>query len=601
MLGPRIKSETRSRHPSSESILQLWRIFTERIDPLTKVVHVPTLQAAIQKAASNITTVPRTFETLMFAMYSTAVMSLKDDECKEKFAAPRKTLLARYITATKAALLRAKFMGTTSLVVLQALVLHLLSIRDIEEPRAVWSLTGVAVRIAQSMGLDRDGDVLGLAPFEAEMRRRLWWLLKTHDFRCAELCGLAKFRDLDTSEESTRWPTNIDDDQLYPDMSSLPSVSRTVTDMVFIAVRHEFANFAAARIAKFRQQGKAPSQWALHATGNDTTEMAQSSKEIEARTAEIEELLETKYLRYCDPSQPLHLFTMLMARSAVNNINFLQHHPRRWPSVEQIPPSEQQWIWKISLKLLEAQNMGSSTPQLRPFSWHTAYFLVWHVLIHVLDTLRTDPHELDVDKAWQVVADTYQYNPDMISDTRKPIHVAVGNLCLKAYSVREASLHSRGALPPRPPKFIAQLRQQRDTARAKKEARNAKNARPMDQSNGSQAKHRDTYPIPEDGDVPFSNFSGRTRLHEVSHSLAPAQIVDPAGVDSFWFNNGFDDSHFSTMNDIMEIDPDFMLAQDYTMGDNTDQTVTWEQWDAWLANSNMLPPLSSMQDFSVAN
>ena len=61
-------------------------------------------------------------------------------------------------------------MGTTSLVVLQALVLHLLSVRDIYEPRAVWSLTGVAVRIAQGMGLERDGVFLGLPPFETEMR-----------------------------------------------------------------------------------------------------------------------------------------------------------------------------------------------------------------------------------------------------------------------------------------------------------------------------------------------------------------------------------------------------------------------------------------------
>lgn len=95
-------------------------------------------------------------------------------------------------------------MGIISLVVLQALVLHLLSVRDIYKPHTLWSLTSVAVRIAQSMGLERDGVSLGLPPFETEMQRRIWWLLKTHDFRTAELCGLAKFRDLDTGAESTK-------------------------------------------------------------------------------------------------------------------------------------------------------------------------------------------------------------------------------------------------------------------------------------------------------------------------------------------------------------------------------------------------------------
>jgi len=38
-----------------------------------------------------------------------------------------------------------------------ALVLHILSIRDTYEPRAVWSLTGLAIRIAEGMGMHLDG------------------------------------------------------------------------------------------------------------------------------------------------------------------------------------------------------------------------------------------------------------------------------------------------------------------------------------------------------------------------------------------------------------------------------------------------------------
>lgn len=204
VLSSQPKSNTRSRHPPPERIHQLWQIFIENIDPLTKVVHVPTLRPATQKSASNIGTIPRSFEALMFAIYGAGVMSVKDDECKQRLCEPRKILLSRYISATRAVLSRAKFMGIISLVVPQASVLHLLSVRDIYKPRTLWSLTSVAVRIAQGMDLERDGVSLGLPPFETEMRRRIWWLLKTHDFRTAELCGLAKFRDLDTGAESTK-------------------------------------------------------------------------------------------------------------------------------------------------------------------------------------------------------------------------------------------------------------------------------------------------------------------------------------------------------------------------------------------------------------
>jgi hypothetical protein len=220
------KLNTKARHPSGEQILWLWQTFIENVDPLTKVVHIPTLSPLIQRASSNTESIPRSLEALMFAIYSTAVMSLNDMECKEYLAEACNTLLSRYIASTKLALSRADFMSTTSLLVLQALVLHILSVRDSYEPRAIWSLTGVALRIAQSMGLERDELSLGLSHFEAEMRQRIWWLLKTHDYRAAELCGLFKFRHLDTGPESTKWPSNVNDDQLHPGMTATPAESR---------------------------------------------------------------------------------------------------------------------------------------------------------------------------------------------------------------------------------------------------------------------------------------------------------------------------------------------------------------------------------------
>jgi hypothetical protein len=197
----------------------------------------------------------------MFAVYSAAVMSVDEIDCREYLGESRKTLLSRYIAATEAALSRARFMSTTNIVVLQALVLHLLSAREIYEPRAVWSLTGVAVRIAQSMGLERDGSSLGLRPFETEMRRRVWWQLKALDYQIAELCGLSKFRDLDPGPDSTKWPTNVNDDHFHPGMASSPSASSSLTDMSFVALRYELVSFATSRVSRIRHKGGDSSHW----------------------------------------------------------------------------------------------------------------------------------------------------------------------------------------------------------------------------------------------------------------------------------------------------------------------------------------------------
>jgi hypothetical protein len=491
-------------------------------------------------------------------------MSLKDTECKQTFNETRSVLLSRYISATKIALSKAKFMETTNFVVLQALVLHLLSVRNIYEPRAVWSLTGVAIRIAQSMGFERDGEILGLPPFEAEMRRRVWWVLKNHDFRSAELCGLPKLRDLDMGAESMKGPTNVNDDQLFPGMPSLTAESNKVTDAIFVAPLYELNSFAGRCITRFRQQGKSPSQWDLHGLGNSKTEEDQAFKEVE-------EVLETKYLRYCDPSQPLHLLTMLLLRVSMNVIHFLTNHPRRWASIEQTPLSERQQVWEISVKLLEQQNMMQSNPQLKQFAWLASYFLQWQVVIHALDTLQADPLKADAEKVWKLIGSTYENNQIMMFDTKKPIHVAVGNLCLKAYSAREVALQKENMFSLPTPEFISQLRQQREVAKAKKRARDEMSSQVVSQA-----------PKPETGEAyPLDSIESVHSQHITTSPPPPYNGATEA--DPFWSLNGFADSQVDDFNDMMNIDTDFMLAQDYNMEGNTAQPNNWEQWDTWLS------------------
>ncbi|KAI1078391.1 fungal-specific transcription factor domain-containing protein [Whalleya microplaca] len=594
ILGSQRRSDTKSRHPAPEGIHTLWQIFIVNIDPLTKIVHVPTLQPAIEKAATNIRDVPRSFEALMFAIYSAAVMSLTDDECKQRLCEPRKVLLLRYISATKDALSRAKFMGNANLIVLQALIIHLLAVRDIYEPRAVWSLTGVAVRIAQSLGLERDGVYLGLPPFETEMRRRIWWQLKMHDFRTAELCGIAKFQDLHTGAESTKWPTNINDDQLYPDMPSLVDESKGLTDAVFISLKCELLNYAAERAAKSRQKGENSSRSDLYTLGSDTAEIDNSLNEIE-------ELLETKYLRYCDPSQPLHLMAMLFARCSIHIVRFLSRHPRRWASIEQTPAPERQWVWNVCIKLLEQHNMLQSNPQLKQFAWHAPYFQQWHAIIHVLDTLLADPLTADAEKAWKLIGNTYKNNPEMAYDMRKPIHVAVGNLCLKAYDKREAAQQNGNARPPPVPNFIVHLRQQREAVKAKRQERHAKSTQPGDLFRNDQEKARNNNPRPRsrsisDTGIEDLGLAAESAYLKPSTASPTPDLAQSSGTpvpperDPFWFTYGLNDGQAGDVSDA-NIDLDSILDQNYGVEDSANHTIPWDQWDTWLADSNVMRPL----------
>ena len=369
----------------------------------------------------------------MFAIYSMAVLSLTEDECKELLGETRAILLPRYVAATKAALSRARFMSSTSIVVLQALVLHILSIRDGYDSRAVWSLTGVAIRVAEGMGMRIDGKLLGLSPFETEIRRRIWWQLRMHDFRAAELSGQAKFRDFELDETTPKKPANINDSDMYPSMPQAAAESTKPTEMIWCVLRSDLASSAAIQKARKQKLGKAGFTSDEYAAMDDL-------KSKDGFINEIEDMIETKYLRFCDPCQPLQLLTLLGGRFSTNLIRFIAHHPRRWAQLDQVPASEQQLVWNIVVQLMEQYNMMQSNPQLRRFAWNVPYFIQWHAVIHVLDTLRADPLHLDAVKTWRLIDSLYENNSEMLLSIKRPIFVAVGNLCLKAFSARVAAL-----------------------------------------------------------------------------------------------------------------------------------------------------------------
>jgi hypothetical protein len=82
-----------------------------------------------------------------------------------------------------------------------------------------------------------------------------------------------------------------------------------------------------------------------------------------------------------------------------------------------------------------------------------------------------------------------------------------------------------------------------------------------------------------------------TTLQQRTTSDSPTllQPGDALEDDPFYFINGLDDCQAGNID--MELD--FLLAQDYNMEGNTSDTITWQQWDSWLADSNAMRPLSS--------
>jgi len=95
--------------------------------------------------------------------------------------------------------------------------------------------SGIALRIAQSLGIHRDGELTNtLSPIAIEIRRRVYWELRMLDLACAEDCG---FLPTHIYGADTKLPLNINDEDLT---SNLLTENEGVTDMTYCLIRVRF-------------------------------------------------------------------------------------------------------------------------------------------------------------------------------------------------------------------------------------------------------------------------------------------------------------------------------------------------------------------------
>ena len=115
----------RSSHPQPVQIFKLWQIFLENVHPMVKMFHAPTVQQIILEASGNLDQVSTSTEALMFAIYLAAVVSLSEEECKATMGDSRTTAILKLSNAAQQALVNAKFLRSSNIVVVQALTLFL--------------------------------------------------------------------------------------------------------------------------------------------------------------------------------------------------------------------------------------------------------------------------------------------------------------------------------------------------------------------------------------------------------------------------------------------------------------------------------------------
>lgn len=425
-------------HPPPESIPCMWFLFQRNVEPLVKVFHAPSMSCEVLGAADRLFDLPREREALMFAIYHGVVCSLDEQECAQLFGESQIVLAGRYRFALEQALANADFLDSVELSIARALIIFLTVLRTTDKPRALWTMTGLLTRIAQKIGLHRDGSHFGLTPFEIEMRRRLWWQVCVMDARASEDHGCSA--TIVEAQFDTQMPLNVNDDDLVPDMTELPPSRRGITDMTICLVSFELAN-------TFRRMSSGNN----FASSASPSYAALTTDQKDEWVSDCRQRMSDTYLTHdVDMSVPKSWTAATLTQLLLSKVRLMAHHPL--PEADngdtRLPEDLKAELLKASIEAIECSNLLGSDRRGHDLAWYFRTYFQWHSVVFALSTLCSETQGRLVDRAWAAVEVMVRLQGALISNDPRYAHLyqPVRRLLLKARMAREKVLMSRSSV-----------------------------------------------------------------------------------------------------------------------------------------------------------
>ena len=114
-------------HPTLPTLRKMWDIYVDRVDPLVKILHLPTFWPMLVNVLQSPQEIPSSLEALVFAFYYATSSACDDNECQSMIGERQATLSFRYKYAARQALINAGFLKSTNFITLQAFVMFLVS------------------------------------------------------------------------------------------------------------------------------------------------------------------------------------------------------------------------------------------------------------------------------------------------------------------------------------------------------------------------------------------------------------------------------------------------------------------------------------------
>lgn len=302
------------------------------------------------------------------------------------------------------------------------------------------------------MGLHRDGELLGLKPFETEMRRRLWWQIIMVDAKYAMLSGLSNTllpRGWDTKE-----PKNISDEDLGPSATEPIQDREGPTEMILVLIVYRIAKnlISLPGVETILLLNELDST--MGGSGPNQEKVQKYRRVIQDLNKDLDELI----AKFSAPDAgPLHMMARFLKDHLMGKLTALISPPAEGPEWGTEVFDHTSNAFKLAVDTTRHSVEHYKMAIYPGWDWFSRLHFQLDVFAYLVGQLCHRTTGQIVDRAWEVVEEVYQYHPEFY-ETSNRIYYQLAHFTFKAWRKREAAVRSRSGSTPETPKCVQKLR-----------------------------------------------------------------------------------------------------------------------------------------------
>jgi len=424
--------------PSKTVADQLIAQYYTAVHYVAKIVHRPTMEAQYalfwSSIASGSEPIPSLQAILFAAMFSAAV-SLTNEQAMQRLGTTKAALVDSLRSGTEMALSKANFLRTTKVDTMQAFVMYLIPLVRAEVSRAHSALVGTAIRLAECMGLHRDGTHYSMTPIEIHVRRMVWHQLCFLDQRTCEATGPRP--QIRKEDYDTKLPANVNDLDFISPNGTIEDRPYW-TDNTLFRIR--------AECMEIRRQ-----VW-FDIVALDKKKKTLTS--VLVRVQKFRNSLESRYFPMLDENNPLQVFARHVMALGVNGLYIQVLHRYLFSTTTKMPDRLRQVLIEAGLAQMENAIALETTPSLAPWSWYKGAFNQYHSALLLMVEVYAYPMRKDAAKIWKCLDYIFDIPPHLspkqkaelvITDLRDRMEIFHQMRRVRATTQMEARVSSMGS------------------------------------------------------------------------------------------------------------------------------------------------------------